>query len=287
MKVIDISSVNKAMGGATRTVQDFGAFLGSKPHKLGLVATLYDDLSATYLTDSLMNVYFNESKGGQFQPIDSMTFEWDLDVNYIKKVYFAEDTTDTGLNKSTIRVVFSEHYYDKGDTFVLENRQQLFVTQTPRMIAPQKWEYICTLVGNNLSETLDTNFATKGRYTRWRSNYHPELSERGYSKFTSNVEKHRGHISLHRASVASSQEYNALEDVYIQVARGKYSPKGDEEMFYKLNKKEKDCLDSLYYAKNQHILFGKSNHDVNGKCLDFDDQGRKVPMGKLHCPLAA
>lgn len=190
MKIVDYNTVKQTMGD-TKTVQDFGRFLGEKPHRLGLVASLYQDLTASYLTDGLMNVYYNEKKGSQFQPINSLVIEWDLDVNYIKKVYLAEDGTDTGANGSDITLVFAEKYYDKYDTFVLENRQQLFVKYPPVRLGSNRWSYVCQLVDNGSGKVVDTTYTTKGKYTRLRSNYHPELSERGYSKFQSNTERHR------------------------------------------------------------------------------------------------
>lgn len=277
MRIVDKSVVDRTMGGETRSVQHFGHLLGTKPHKLGLVATLYPELTMTYLTDSLMNVYMNESKGNQFQQIDSMFFEWDIEVNYIKQVNIVEDVTDTGLNFSPIRIVFDQKYYEKGDTFTLENRQELLVRQSPKILAPGRWEYIVTTAGNNANEAVDLNFATAGRKTRWRSCYFPEISERGFSKFHTSVEKHRNHITRHRASVSYSQTYKALEDVFIQTGKG--GKDGKEDMFYKLNKSEKDCLDTLYFAKNQALLFGKSNFDINGKCMLQDENGQDIPKG--------
>ncbi len=280
MKIVDYSTVSLAMNGDMKSVQHFGSFLGSNTKKLGLVATLYSNLSATYLTDSLMNIYFNEQSGNPYQPIDAMVFEWEIDVNRIKQVYISEDTSDTGANQSPIRMVLAEKYYEKSDTFVLENKQQLFVTRSPRMLAPNRWEYYVIIAGNNPLETLDLAYATKGRYTRYRSNFHGEFSSRGYSKFHSNIEKHRGHISLHRASVSWTSQYALQEEIFINTGKGKNSTTGkEEEMFFRLNKKEKECLDTLYLSKNNNMLFGKTNFDVNGKCLIQDaETGEDVPM---------
>jgi len=274
MKIIDYTTVKATMGD-TKTVQDFGKWIGNKPHKLGLVASMYEDLAATYLTDSLLNIYYNERSANQFQPVDSTVVEWFLDQNFIEKIYIATDVTGTtpGLNKLEFDITFTRKYYDKYDTFTLENRQQLFVVQTPTRLATNLWRYTVRLVGNDLTKSADKNFMKKGNYTRLRSNYHPELSEMGYSKFQSNTEMHRNHLSLHRASATFSQQYAVLEDVYLATAE-----KG-EAVYLKMNKKEKECTDSFMYARNQHILFGKSNFDINGKCLDQDAQGRDIPMG--------
>jgi hypothetical protein len=65
--------------GDTRTYEDFYKFLGTKPVRLGLVARLYPELTAQYLTDSLMNVFYMDNKpGNQFRSIDAMYFEWEV-----------------------------------------------------------------------------------------------------------------------------------------------------------------------------------------------------------------
>lgn len=108
--------------GDTRTVQHYSTLLGNKPHKLGLVATLYPELAITTLTDALRNVYFNGKAGkSEFTPINTMAFQWDIDVNYIHKTYIAEDVTiaTPGLGGVPFTLILDQKYYDKNDTFAL------------------------------------------------------------------------------------------------------------------------------------------------------------------------
>jgi hypothetical protein len=65
---------------ATRTYEDFSKFLGARPERLGLVSKMYEHLTASYLTESLMNVYYNERKPSKFKSINAFMFEWDVDV---------------------------------------------------------------------------------------------------------------------------------------------------------------------------------------------------------------
>jgi len=275
MKVVDRKTVVHNMGD-TRTVQHFNTLLGDKPHKLGLVATMYPDLAITTLTDALRNVYYNpKSSSSNFQPINSMAVQWDIDVNYIHKVSIVKDINDAqpGLNKAPFTIVLAEKYYDKNDTFTLENKQQLLVVAPPRMLNARSWEHTVILVGNDYSKYVDPRFLKKGRVTRFRSNYFPELSERGYTKYTSNTETHRNYMSRHRASESVSADFKIKEKVYLELA------KKDGKEYFKLHSHEKDCLDTFMYARNNNQIFGQTNHDVNGKCLDQDEQGRDIPMG--------
>ena len=46
----------------TRTYEDFYKYLGIKPTRLGIVSKMYDDLTASFITESLKNI-FHLSKG--------------------------------------------------------------------------------------------------------------------------------------------------------------------------------------------------------------------------------
>jgi hypothetical protein len=273
MKIVDRKTALNNMG-ESRTIQNFNEVLGDKPHKLGLVATLYPELALPILTDALKNVFFNESKkGDNFTPVNAMAIEWDIDVNYIHKVYIVTSSTDTGASKGVITLDLDHKYYSKNDTFTLENKQQLLVIAPPVMMGPKKWRHQCILVGNDLTKQVDTTYLTKGRYTRYRSNFHPEFSERGYTKYLSNTERHRNYMSRHRASEDVSADYKVREKVYLQTVK-----QGKPE-YYKMHRHEKDCLDTFMTARNNACIFSETNFDINGKCLDQDEKGRDLPMG--------
>jgi len=268
--------------GQTKTYEDFGKFLGLRPHRLGIVSKMYPNLTASFLTESLMNIYYNENKASKFQNIDAMVFEWEIDVNFIKRVEFAAVPTGTGLNGSDIIMAFKERYYEKYDTFRIEGtRQQCFVKSSPLRKADNYWELIVQLIDADYSTILDTTGTQVGSTTRWISNYHPELSEEGYTKYQSNIERHRNHISLHRNDVSFSSQFAALEDVFISIGQPDASNNGNfKEVVYKMKKKEQECLESFMLARNQGMLFGKSNYDKNGKCTITDPKtGRAIPMG--------
>lgn len=274
MKIVDRKTVIHNIG-ETRTVQNFNTVLGDKPTKLGLVATLYSDLSINILTEALKNIFYNKQKGADnFQPINSMAVEWTIDVNYIHKVMIAEDVSGTtpGANKAPVSVIMTEKYYDKNDTFTLENKQQAFVIAPPRQLGPKRWEHIVILVGNDYNKYFDARYLKAGKNTRYRSNFHPELSERGYTKYTSNTEQHRNYMSRHRASETVSADYKIREGVYLEVA------KKDKKDYYKMHQHEVDCLNTFMEAKNNACIFSETNFDANGKCLDKDESGRDLPM---------
>ena len=48
---------NNVQMGETRTYENFYKFLGAKPERLGVVSRLYEDLTASYLTEALSNIY--------------------------------------------------------------------------------------------------------------------------------------------------------------------------------------------------------------------------------------
>lgn len=78
----------------------------------------------------------------------------------------------------------------------------------------------------------------------------PELHEEGYTKWQSNVEKHRGFISTHRVDASYSALYAAQEEVFIKMAEGK--DQGNmSETIYKMDKIQKNLLDNFLTARNQ------------------------------------
>lgn len=232
------------------------------------------ELSVSMLTEALRNVYHNpKNTKNNFTPINSLAVEWEIDVNFIKKVKIATAVSGVGTGGAPVTIGLEERYYDKNDTFALENRQQLFVLKAPTKKGTKIWEYTVTLIGNDPARAIDSTYGAAGRSTRFRSNYFPELSERGYTKFFSNSETHRNYISRHRTSVDWSGDFAIQENIFI--ADGKK----DNETIYKLNKKEKECLDNFMYARENSLLFSECNFDINGKCMLQDEKGRDIPMG--------
>lgn len=124
---------NRPTMSETRTYEDFYKFLGVRPHKLGIVSRLYPENTATYLTESLKNVFYNDRKGAnKFQSVDSMMFEWEVETNFIKRIEFADVPAETGENGSEIVMAFKERYYEKYDIFKIDKTmQQCMVISRP------------------------------------------------------------------------------------------------------------------------------------------------------------
>ncbi len=124
---------NRPTMSETRTYEDFYKFLGVRPHKLGVVSRLYPENTATYLTESLKNVFYNDRKGAnKFQSVDSMLFEWEVETNFIKRIEFADVPAETGENGGEIVMAFKERYYEKYDIFKIDKTmQQCMVVSRP------------------------------------------------------------------------------------------------------------------------------------------------------------
>lgn len=164
----------------TKTYEDFYKFLGTRPTRLGVMARLYPELTASYLTESLRNIFYMGNKTEKYKSIDSMYFEWDVETNYIKRVEFAAVPTDDGANGTDIAMVFKERYYEKYDIFKVDKtRQQLFVVNRPERKSDNLWYYNVRLIDNDYSSILDTTGCQIGDTTRFQSNAMPEMHEEG------------------------------------------------------------------------------------------------------------
>ncbi|MCK5787958.1 MAG: hypothetical protein KAH32_03095 [Chlamydiia bacterium] len=274
MRIVDRRFIDKNIH-TTRTRQHFGTLLGEKPHIMGQVVRMYPRLTISNLTEGLRNVYTNKKQQGGFTPINSYAIQWTIDVNYIKKIRIATTVTAPAAGQ-IFQVVLEEKYYNKNETFALEDQSQLFIVAPPKYLGPKKWQYSVRsiAVGASISDAM----LTAGRQTKFRSNYHPELSVRGYVKYQFNTETHRNFLSKHRSSDVQSAEYAASQEYYIE--RGAKKAKGKLEYeYYRLQKLEKDVLESYLWARENHLLFGESNFDANGKCTMQDEKGQDIPIG--------
>ena len=167
---------NRPTMGETRTYEDFYKFLGTKPHLLGVVSTMYPDLTASFLTESLANVVTLGKNTDKYRPIDSMYFEWECETNYIKRIEFAAVPEGTGENGSEITFAFKERYYEKNDIFKIDKTmQQVFVVSKPIRKADDYWEVQGRIIDNDYKSVLDLSGCNIGDTTRFQSNAYPEL----------------------------------------------------------------------------------------------------------------
>lgn len=166
--------------GQTKTYEDWSKYLGSRPHRLGVVARMYTDNTLSFITDGLRNIFYKDEKQDQFQLSSSLLFEWNVETNNIKKVEFAEVPTEAGENGSEITMAFKENYYQKYDIFRIDKtKQQCQVMSRPIRKRDNYWEVQVRLVDNNYDTTLDTDGCQVGDTTTFQSVAMPELSEEG------------------------------------------------------------------------------------------------------------
>lgn len=163
---------NRATMSETRTYEDFYKFLGTRPTKLGVVSRLYPELTASYLTESLRNIFYQNTKSGnKYQSINSMYFEWEVETNYIKRVEFADVPTGTGENGTEIVMAFKERYYEKYDIFKIDKTmQQCIVVSRPIRKRDDYWEVTVRLIDNDYGSVLDLSGCQVGDTTRFQSN---------------------------------------------------------------------------------------------------------------------
>lgn len=82
MKIASFTSNVPTMGD-TRTYEDFYKYLGVKPARLGVVSRMYDDLTASFLTESLKNIFYQDAKGSgnKYQSINALQYDWEIETN--------------------------------------------------------------------------------------------------------------------------------------------------------------------------------------------------------------
>lgn len=164
----------------TKTYEDWSKYLGSKPHRLGVVARMYTDNTLNFITDGLRNIFYKDEKADQFQLSSSLLFEWIVESNNIKKVEFADEPDGDGANGTEITMAFKENYYQKYDIFRIDaTKQQCQVVSRPIRKSDNYWEVQVRLIDNNYDTTLDTDGCHIGDTTTFQSVAVPEMSEEG------------------------------------------------------------------------------------------------------------
>ena len=169
----------------TRTYEDFFKYLGDKPTRLGVVSRMYPNNTASYITESLKNIFYMDAKGSgnKYQSVNSLMFTWEIETNYIKRIEFAAVPDGDGAGGTEITMAFKERYYAKYDTFKIEETgQQCFCLTNPIRKGDNYWEQTVRLVSDNYDSILDPSGCQPGMTTRWISNYMPELHEEGFRK---------------------------------------------------------------------------------------------------------
>lgn len=216
-----------------------------------------------------MNIFtLEKEKPNRFQSQPSFVVEWDINVGFIKRIPFLVEPEGDGAQGTDIIFHFPENYYQKNDVMIIEgSRQQVIFLSRPIRRSDKDWEIIGKLQDSDYSAILDKDYCQPGMTTRFLTNYQPEMHNEGYVKYQSNTEKHRTFIATHRADVDYTAKYKAMEDVFIQIGKGTES-----DPVYKMNKAEKDCLDSFMLARGNALLWGKTNMDANGKPKIFDPE---------------
>lgn len=279
MLVANFTSRIPTMGN-TKTVEDWSKYLGMKPHRLGVVARMYTDNTLNFITDGLRNIFYKDKDVDKFNLSTSMMFEWDVETNNIKKIEFAEVPEGDGANGTEITMAFRENYYQKYDIFRIDKtKQQCQVVTRPIRRRDDYWEVQVRLIDNGYDTILDVDGCQVGDLTTFQSVAMPEMSEEGYSKFQSQMERHRNFMTTFRSDASWSSLFAIQENVFMSIADDKDATKS--EGVYKMLKKEKELLDTFMYAMNTGLAFNKTNIDVNGKPTIYDPEtGRPIYIGE-------
>jgi hypothetical protein len=272
MRVIDYNLIPD--GSKTKTMQDLGQVMGQKPHMSKAIVTLFPELTLQKLTEQLGQVFHKDVK--DLKEIDSFSFEWMVKTNQIPRIRIAEDCSDTGEGGAEISLILEKKYYDPHDAFELENEQVLFMKKPAQRLASNKWLHTVELVGGNLGRRINTAYLTRGRTTKYVTNYFPELSERGYSKLMHNVEKHVNYISRHRVGDSASGDFRKLSPKYLEHAGA----------YFQMPTMDLDLMEQIYLAFENSMLLGPGNFDDKGNVLITMEDGRPIPVGEGLIPQA-
>lgn len=106
----------------------------------------------------------------------------------------------------------------------------------------------------------------------WSEQHSNMLINTLYTKFTNSTEKFRGFISTHRCDIDYSAMYKPMEEVFIQIGKGK-----DDDPVYKLPKCEQVLIENFLQVREGKQAWGKSDVDAAGNPKIYEPEtGRPI-----------
>ena len=107
--------------------------------------------------------------------------EWDIKVERVKKVMITGQDGD-GHGGSDVLIHMPENYYQKYDTFIVEEtRQQFIVMNRPQRLRDNDFLLVCKILDDNYDvRVVGGENALVGKLTRFVTNYMPEMHEEGW-----------------------------------------------------------------------------------------------------------
>lgn len=278
--------VSPSNSNETLTARHFYGLLMNHPQRLGIVAKMKNENTLTFLTEGIKNVIYRDEKpSDKYSSIDARSFEWGIEVDYLKRIEFVEVPVVAAPGEE-ITMMFNEGYFQKDEVFVIEKtRQQCIVVERPIRISDRCWKHVVRLLDNDYSTVLDDSGCQIGDTCRYLSAYKSELHDEGYTKYHSNVEKYNGYISLHRVDVSYSSEYAMQEDTFMKIAQGQDDNTPENEVMFKMDGVEKQCLDHFMLTRNNGLTFVKGNVQANGRPTIADKKtNRDIMIGDAALP---
>lgn len=277
---VSFTTVRQNMSGP-RLYHDFSKFLGENPYRMGIVSQLYPRYTMSFLTEGLGNIHHLPKQGDNFQKINSMCFEWQIDIQDPKLVPLSATPDDkAGAYGAEFTLFFHERYYEKYDTLqIIPTKQQLVVLHEPLAKAADLWEYSVRIIDSSLEDSIDSSVVKEGTETRWIGTVMPELNEIGYTKYQSNIMKARNWLKEIRHDLSWSARFARMEETFVKIANGEGA--GDyKEVIFKMPKVQKALLDTFMEDRNNSMLLDKTTMDKDGKCTLIDPStGRPLIQG--------
>lgn len=239
----------------------------------------FEQYTMSYLTEAVGNVYSLKDKSSKFQPLQQLSFQWDIQQNKLQYAYFADDVVQNGLNGSEITMAFTKREFEAEETFIIDGSKQMcWVVEAPIRKNDSYWEYQVRLMDSDREATLDTSVCKKGMKARWIGSVKPEYHDQGYVKFQSNAESLKQWITEIRCDIDFSTRYEDMEKSFIKLSKGDESGRIQSRIF-EWPEKKKLLLDTFMATRNQGMLWQRGTMDENGKATITDRQGRPIIAG--------
>lgn len=274
MRNIGRISNNMLNSGVSATLMTLDQVFAKAPNMASKLIRLYPQFSISMMTEGLGEIYGAKEKSDKYEFIGDNKYKWKILGNNLPMPKVATAITGpVGINNQSFVMEFDIPYYNTNDVIRLPDGTQLWINSESTPVAENRNSYLVS-IHSGATSTL-SNIAA-GTPTGYLTNYHPEFSERGYTKSLGNIEEHINYLSTIRHSFSFSGDAASTKYMIEDVV----NYKGNQvKQSYIADKLWLDAVELFQYSKEFALIYGKSTMNVNGKCFKQDAQGKDIITG--------
>ena len=283
-KIID--GIDKSMSNETIQLKNLSSRLMSSPDKLLGVTTLFKD-SVTPLSSILFSKgYYSgdlskvtNPKAANYTITKNRRVRWDVKGcerrkgRFVKAATVDFDSDRMGYRQSIITLYLDTNWFSPKDVLVLADHRTLVHVvddMLPEQDTDGSWMYKVKLVTGNKDSYIPASMLAAGEEIGFGHTGFEEMSETAYEKYTF-PDQYESTMTIQRMkwSISGSASQTGTS-IWIQ---------NDKKQTGFIEEADYQMMRRWAYAKEYHMIFGRTTVDEEGNVVLKDTRGNIIEMG--------